>query len=222
MIGLYALPIAQTPPDAPSLIGKMQAVYASCRSYRDQGQLVLTKVENGRVVSIHRAVRIVFERPDRFRFEHTQERRSGGEKDLVAIWSDRGQFYSWWSIMPGVRKHVDFMQAFRWGREVSGRGMYMVDLLHQLTADDWLWKANVSTAQFGPEEKVSGRRCYTVDIPGGRATRLWIDKESFLIRKVYTSFGKDAEYRDVTSTYSPELNVPIEASEFVFKPPARR
>ena len=66
------------------------------------------------------------------------------------------------------------------------------------------------------EEMVDGRACYRISghYPNSSDETLsvWIDKRSFLIRKIVD--------RGLTITYSPQLNIPINAALFDFRPPA--
>jgi len=78
--------------------------------------------------------------------------------------------------------------------------------------DNWV---DVATAE---EESVNGRLCYKLSghypLAPTMPVVLWIDKETFLVRKVFSN--------SATVTYSPQLDVPIEQSTFQFQPPLKR
>ena len=63
---------------------------------------------------------------------------------------------------------------------------------------------------------VDGRACYKISghyLNGPDETlSVWIDKQSFLIRKFVD--------KRQTITYSPQVNIPIDAALFDFQPPA--
>jgi hypothetical protein len=65
------------------------------------------------------------------------------------------------------------------------------------------------------EESVTGRICYKLSghypLSPTTPVTLWVDKETFLIRKVFSN--------SATVTYLPQLNVAIEQSTFQFQRP---
>ena len=190
---------------ADQILSRMGDVYASCSSYRDEG----------RVVSSYDDISFatVFERPFRFRFEYTQS----GPYQRYAIWrTASGAAQSWWTIRPATQNQTMNM-ALATATGVSASSSYNIPRLlmpdevegFSFATDKWV---DVAVPE---EETVNGHLCYKLSghypaMPTMPVT-LWIDKETFLVRKIISN--------GATVTYSPQVNVPIEGTLFQFQPP---
>jgi outer membrane lipoprotein-sorting protein len=191
------------------ILARMADVYANCSTYRDEGKVV------SRFEEISFSTE--FERPFRFRFEYT---RSAPLRDRYVIWrTTSGDARSWWTIRRDLSDQPMNL-AIATATGVSAASSHHIPRLlmpdevdgFSLGLDDWVDVA------VPDEETVNGRACYKLSghYPASPTTALtlWIDKETFLIRKVFAN--------EATVTYSPQLNTPIEQSTFQFQPPLIR
>ena len=191
------------------ILARMAEVYANCTSYRDEGTVVSAFEEI--------SFATVFERPSRFRYEYT---RSGARSDRYVIWRTApGDAQSWWTIRSNS-PNQSMNMAIAAATGVSAATSHHIPRLlmpdevggFSFAVDDWV---DATTAQ---EESVNGRACYKLSghyplVPTALVT-LWVDRETFLVRKVFSN--------GATVTYSPQLNIPIEQSNFQFQPPPVR
>jgi outer membrane lipoprotein-sorting protein len=187
------------------ILARMAAAYVNCTSYRDEGK----------VVSIFEEISFatVFERPSSFRFEY---RRVGTVPDNYVIWrTEPGAARSWWTIRPETRSlSLDLATAGAIGLSASSsHNIPRLLMPGEVTGFSF---ASINWVDTPPEsESVNGRACYKLSghypLSPDSPVSLWIDKETFLIRKVVAN--------SATITYSPQLNVSINRAEFQFQPP---
>jgi len=191
------------------ILARVADVYANCASYRDEGKVVSSFEE----ISFS----TLFERPSRFRFEYT---RIGPPPDRYVIWRTApGDAQSWWTIRTDS-PNQSMNMAIASATGVSAASSHHIPRLlmpeevggFSFAGDKWVDVTNAD------EESVNGRICYKLagHYPLSPTTplTLWVDKETFLIRKVVSN--------GATVTYSPQLNVPIDQSTFQFQPPLAR
>jgi len=191
------------------ILARVADVYANCASYRDEGKVVSSFEE----ISFS----TLFERPSRFRFEYT---RIGPRPDRYVIWRTApGDAQSWWTIRTDS-PNQSMNMAIASATGVSAASSHHIPRLlmpdevggFSFAGDKWVDVTNAD------EESVNGRICYKLagHYPLSPTTplTLWVDKETFLIRKVVSN--------GATVTYSPQLNVAIDQSTFQFQPPLSR
>jgi len=206
-IALFASPaFAQAPPTARDVINKMARVYAQSETYRDEGKVAY---RDGRVWSFT----TVFQRPTLFKFEYTGPFPS---RHFVLWRTAPGDVRMWSTLKPqGQLKPMAMAIASFTG--VSGTSSHTIPVLlmpNEVSgfslSSDWM-------APAPPEEAlVDGHACYKISghyLTGvDQMLSVWVDKETFLIRKVVD------EYQ--TTTYSPQIDIAIDAALFDFKTPA--
>ncbi len=233
--GVWAGPPAQTLPGAPldavSILMKVKKAYQSCRSYRDRGE-VRTRgfVEGGSFASSVRFA-TAFVRPGSFRFEFTATGFGEREERWVMVWDGQQVLAltpaaevrvsptlaealdSAFAITAGASRRVPGMLLPR----VVGSGVLLVSperIEDELEGGRWCYKVR-GQSRATPYERSSGS--VTVRVEEERVT-LWIDRESWLLRKVEEE-AKLSTYRSVTTTtYAPELDVDIPPEELTLPP----
>jgi hypothetical protein len=202
---------AQAPLTARDVIAKMAGVYAQSASYRDEGQA--TNIGSGRVLSFT----TLFDRPkSSFKFEYTSSNSPSPGNHIVLWRTTPGDVRMWSARIPQIElKSMQMAIASVTG--VSGGSGHDVPVLLMREegfagfslSSDWM------DAALPEEEMVDGRACYKISghyLHTDDALSVWIDKQTFLIRKIV-----DKRH---TITYSPQVNIPIDAALFAFQPPA--
>lgn len=201
--------------DAEQILTRMKQVYSEASSYCDAGE-VHTVVETPTgVVDLDFSFRTAFVRPNLFRFEF--ERPSGSGNRYV-VWADSTAIRSWWSRRPGVEEHEKVEFALAGPTGVSyGAAVRIPALL----MPEMLWGARLRSLE-GPavigEESIGGRDCHVIEADSG-GIRVWIDKESHLVRRMWTPVPGDGR-RPLTLSYEPKLDGEIAPETFVFTPPS--
>jgi outer membrane lipoprotein-sorting protein len=235
---LGTVAIAQQPPQDTASLTDTQIVelankaYANCSSYRDSGVVVTTFVSEGRQWTAEIPFTTAFSRPDRLRLEF-KDKSLGDPPPTTIIWSAGGDARTWRDIDPGVKTPADLGEALAAATGVSQGISYRVpsllmpgaawggpplDLHYSVRIGD------MEDAGFGCF-RIRGQRIKTpVTLGEGEKTAvlrensmtIWIDKHTYLVRKVEESNVYDTFSTEATTSYNPEINVeiPSEALEF--------
>lgn len=210
------------------IIEKMRDVYSTCSSYRDEGQVETVFVyDDDRTRNVVKNFETAFVRPDRFFFEYTERDvvEFGGREyvddDRYVIWLYEEGVSTWWTVRPEIRRWASVKEAVSAARGVSSAASTRVAslLIPEVQWEDLL---HVNSANVLNDEKLNGVRCWRIEARSGDRTYLvWIDREQHLLRQVY--WERDSESADfstrTTTTYHPQINVEIPASQFDFEPP---
>jgi hypothetical protein len=211
--GLFMIALAasrgysQSPLSAREVVAKMADVYAHCNTYRDEGKVI---TQTGRTVTFITA----FQRPASFRFEYFTTPRLQTVEQYV-VWRNKpGDAQMWWTIRPHVEtKPMPLAIASVTGVS-SGSGHNIPRLLMPDEVTGFSLAGNWMSEALPVEEIVDGHASYKItghyEIGPGETLSVWIDKQSLLIRKL--------QNKRETVTYSPEINVPVDASLFEFHP----
>src|SRR5688572_4791540 len=95
---------------AREIMDRMVAVYASCNSYVDEGEVSTVFLNRYGRRTVVKPFSTAFARPSDFRFEF-KDRFREGEWNNYIIWKDATSVKTWWSIKPGVESPKDLSFA---------------------------------------------------------------------------------------------------------------
>ena len=204
------------PRSAREILDKMISVYASCSSYADKGESKEVFLENRRETI--RPFSTAFIRPSQFRFEF--EEISGTRDNNYVVWQGGALIKSWWSIRPQVRSFETLDLALAGAAGVSRGSSIQVPSMLFGDLHDTHRIQNLSELTLIGEEKVGEKLTYKIaglDWRGNKVT-LWIDKESFLLLKTFEIVKPvNSQGAEQTTTYKPQLNLPISPDKLAFK-----
>jgi outer membrane lipoprotein-sorting protein len=204
------------PRSAREILDKMVSVYASCSSYADKGESKEVFLNNR-----HETLRpfsTAFVRPSQFRFEF--EEISETRSTNYVVWQDSASIKSWWSIRPEVRFFETLDLALAGAAGVSRGASIQVPSMLFGDLHDTHRIQNLSQLALIGEEKVGGKVTYKItglDWRGNQVT-VWIEKESFLLLKTFEIVKPaNSPGAEQTTTYKPQLNLPIPPDKLAFK-----
>jgi hypothetical protein len=229
---------AQSRPDDAALTPEtillsMARVYRNCRSYRDSGEVKgILRVEDGRAGS-RRPFSTAFVRPDRFRFRFTDS-GLGERTSSYVVWTEGTEVRGWWDAQPGVRAMESLREALGTASGISGGSSTRVPALllpRQVAEGPPL--ATADRIDDGTDRNVACFRIkgrpravpYTVTTGGHVLTvqdetvTLWIERGTYLLRKVEERKDYGSYTQETVTTYEPEINVDIPTEELTFTPP---
>jgi len=209
---------------AEEIIVRMAQTYASARTYRDTGQAETITLIAGIVINRSTAKRpftTAFVRPDRFRFEYRLKRPSRNEWKRYIVHADSTGVRTWWSIRPGVEQEKSLSLAIVGARGVSRGSAHTVPVLLMPEAvRGWSMTELKNPSKF-EDGVIDGREYWRVrgKGPNGDTIILWIDPETYLIRRIQ----KRSEYStiwhfDPTTDYNSKIDVEIHPDELKFDP----
>lgn len=209
-------------PSGPEILNGMVAAYATLATYRDSGEVRLSQDRQGENVVERIVFSTAFVRPELFRFEFEWPAPAVNPKPYV-VWSNGQGARSWWALRPGIREFDSIEFALGGPTGISHRSATRIP---GLLMPNMLWGSGMRHLErpvLLGEEKVGASDCYKLEVmegvDPGRPMTLWLDMETYLVRKVHTSRNLPGGTRYMTALYSPHPNVEIPAQDFDYQPP---
>jgi hypothetical protein len=208
-------------------------VYGGCRSYRDTGNVVTATLTDGGRAGSERPFATAFVRPERFRFQFTDP-GLGERSSRYIVWTNGIEVRSWWDAKPGVRDPGPLQAALSIAAAISGGSSVRVPgLLLPREVGEGAPLIGAERIEDGVDRGVpcfrikgKSRKTPYVLTMGGRtltvqdeSVTLWIDRATFLLRKVEEAKTFDTYRSESTTTYMPEFNVEISAGQLDFNAP---
>ncbi len=206
---------------AKQIIDKIAHAYSSCKSYYDEG-VVTTVFFHDKLGkrTTKRPFTTAFVRPDRFRFEF-KNRRGEEEWDQYIVWRDGGSVHTWWSIQPGIKNRNSLGMALAGATGVSGGSAHKIPKL--LMPDEIKgWNlANLIDPELLDDEDVNAISCSKIQGKhlSGDVNTLWVEKRSYLVRKIATQRSFPDFRTETTTTYNPRFDIDIRPDQLEFNPP---
>jgi hypothetical protein len=197
----------QAPLTARAVINTMASQYAVSFTYSDEGQATYA----GRIWSF----KTLFDRPtSKFKFEFTISGRNVHD----VLWRTAPGDVRIWSTVTGQVELKPMNMAAPWSVIAGGSGWVIRLLMPEEGGGFSLSSNNWVDSALPEEEMVDGHACYKISghypQPPDDTLSVWIDKETFLLRKFVDTRGHTITYN------SPQVNVAIDAASFDFQPPA--
>ena len=204
---------------AKQILDRMAKTCAECKTYRDSGVVTTVFIEASGNQTVEKPFNTSFVRPDRFRFEY-HKKTSVGQKERYIVWRKGKEVQTWWDIKPGVQKEESLDLAIAGATGVSGGSAHTIPALllpHEVSGRPLTDLTESKRIDDGNLEKVG---CFRIqanyaDVP----ETLWIDKRSFLVRRIDAQ-EKFANFRtEETTTYEPVVDGEIPDKALEFNPP---
>lgn len=217
-------PVDEQTFDARDVLRKSAIVYRTSKSYSDTGTVQTEYTNISRTWIGETRFKTAYVAPDRFRFEATMQEMPRVEYTFVA-WRDGHDVQATFSIDPDFNQKITSLAdaldaAAGISRDTSGMipgllvdgmklGGDIVRLADPVRLDDTL---------------IDGIDCFQVQgkrWPHDGPTTVWIDKESFLILKIYE---EDLIRNGTTKTtwrYQPARNAAVDEADLQFNGPAQ-
>jgi len=236
---------------AAEIVQRMTSKYANLTGYQDSGTVELSKDDSfveglsweqvltsdkfqpRRVVSFS----LSFVRPDKLRFEWNNLDKAANRKSVV--WWNHKRIYSWlpssvenddmfiWYAQPSIARAID---------EAGQSSSSVLMIIHNLLTrgNEYFSFTKMTQPKIIREETVDGNSCYVIvgnisDDPWA----LWIDKNSFLLRKYRMQIATGSFDESVRTGVMPvtigeirhhniEINARISNSVFDFRPTLKK
>ena len=215
--------------------GPMAAVaerYAALKSYSDKGTVTTDyQWPDTPLTTEHHRFETAFRAPRNFYFRFDGDPETSG--DVFVIWCDGGDFQSWWKST-GVHDVYDGgrgAMAFLTGGSPTKESANLVAPHFFPQAVLYGPTSRLIGLQEAGEEEIGGKACRKLLASGrqtgvttseSRPTKLWIDRESGLVRQLVTEAeaGSAAGLVDRTAfTLVPVADPEIGDERFTFTPP---
>lgn len=226
--------LARSDDSGEALLARARSAYSSMRSYADQG-VVRTEYRGaaGPALVEHHTFTTVYRAPRLFLLDFRRDPKLPPERYVV--WGDDEAFHTWWSE---TRVQQDFPKgrgatAFALSALPTHDVVTIIPPLLFANAGLQGAVANLTGVRDAGEETVDGTRCEklvgdldlayrTGNVTGGRKVTVWIDKGSFLVRRVFEDTAEGSGtgvVSTVTFTLSGAANPALDSSRFHFVRP---
>jgi outer membrane lipoprotein-sorting protein len=238
-----AVVFAQQPPtsrgtdslNAEQIVELAAQVYAQCDSYRDSGVAATTYTSDDRQWTAEKPFTTVFVRPSRIRFEY-QDMSAGDPPPSYIIWADGNDVRTWSDVEPGVNRPATVSKAIAAAAGVSQGTSHRIpsmlrpDPSAPKSALELNYARRIEDGDVDDFEcfRIRGQSIRTPKTLGSgdtgivlheNSSTIWIDKRSYLVRRVDESNVYDSFSTDTLTTYSPEINVEIPSELLEFGAP---
>jgi hypothetical protein len=232
--GAVALFAAPKPDEPFAILARMAKTYADCPSYEDSGIVTTVFIEERGNRTDERPFTTAFVRPDRFRFEY-RDNNGGNREYRYIIWSDTKATPSWWEIIglsgmdvrtwwdvkPGIEKPQSLDFALGSAVGVSGNSSKTIPalLMPDRVSAGGLTQ-HLAEATRGEDGTLGTVEWFRIDGKyGDSPITLWIEKKSYLLRRI-DGQRKFANFRtEETTTYDPTIGELVTDELLAFNPP---
>ncbi|HKE01649.1 MAG TPA: hypothetical protein VKE69_11610 [Planctomycetota bacterium] len=218
----------QSRPDAKTLLERVESVYATCRTYRDRGTVTTKTVAappdwlrwlhpHDHRFSRQDDFTTAFVRPDRFRFETTYAALFAKKDAHRIVWSDAKRVCVGWDGDPAPHEVESLAAAFAaTSAAATGVVLEVPALLLPESSRPRIGRLqNLESLTYADS---GGPECFRVRGTDGKETvTLWIDKKSFLLRRIDTTRAMGNSLSERTTTYEPVVDSELPAEDLAFR-----
>jgi outer membrane lipoprotein-sorting protein len=223
--GVFSTRVAQQFSSAgKAIIQRTLEVYLQCSSYRDSGKATTVFYPEGRQpFTEDKPFRTAFLRPGQFRFEFESTLLAGKR---YIIWRYGDTVQTWWNAAdPPLRTPQSFIAAIGGAMGVSGQSAYRVPSLLLASDISGSWAERLRAMTPIEDGTIDGKSFYRFQSPPRQTPdatsveTVWIDKETFLIRRAFLEGQMEDSRIEVTTDYDAAINVPIPPEQLTFAHP---
>lgn len=218
-IGVTSLGVADEPATATltaeDVLARMARVYAECRTYRDTGLVSTLFIDPKKPWTDERPFTTAFVRPDAFRYEFLWGKP--GRPQRYIVWRRGDDVRSWWDLKPGIERQESLSLGLAGATGVSGGSAHTIPAL--LLPDEVGGRliTEIVDAERIEDETIGEAACIRIRGRfGDSPTTLWIDSETFLLRKILEVTIFDTFGTETTTTYTPVIDDEIPDGHLAF------
>ena len=217
---------------AEKIIHKMAETYAKCKSYQDTGIVKTVFIHsNGKKRIVEKPFTTAFVRPDQFRFEYKEKVDSYiKEKPCYIVWRKGSEVLTWFYIRSNlIEKKKSLSSGIAGATGVSSGSAHTIPVLltsevggSKLTDLKEMKLLDDGTLDKVKCFRIQGKFSFSHDTGKiiQKPTVIWIDKNTFLVRRIdeetiFSNFKTRS-----TTTYYPYVNSSIPGKLLKFNPPS--
>ena len=200
------------------ILDRMAKAYAQCKSYRDSGVIKSVFLDNtvSPEFTVEYSFDTAFVRPDRFRFEIKDQ-----DDDKLLISADGEDVQTSWDIEPGNQKPESLELAMAQAIGFTGGDVGRIPaMLMPKKLDGWLDLDLIDPRQI-EDGSLQNVECFRLEYNfRDEQVTLWIDKQSYLVRRIDERIRANDVRIERTTTYDPTIDGKITDQMLEFDPPA--
>lgn len=209
-------------PEAKAILERVREVYASARTYRDQGAIRNERVEDGEteLVSIGR-FRVALERPDRLLWQWREVSRSRHQTREHVDLLQEGDALHFESRVWGELRPKDRPEALALIRAWDERDLLQLLFPREMGGRPLLERCG--EPRLAGLERVGTHVCYRLEgrweLDGELLAEnvLWIDRETHLLRRRFTRTFVSDWTSESTYVFAPDVEVVLAQGDLVLR-----
>lgn len=209
---------------AKQILDRMAETYAGCKSYRDSGIVKTVFVKASGDDTVEKPFTTAFIRPDIFRFEYKLVTNLLRKKQRYIVWCKGKEVQTWWSIKPGIEKQPSLGIAIAGATGVSGGSAHTVPALLLPEEIGGRRLTDMKDAKRVDDTKLDEVACFRIQgrYNSGTPITLWLEKKTFLVRRIDLQRKLSGLRVEITTTYDPIIDGEIPDEVLEFNPPKEK
>jgi len=216
------------PLTAAQILTSMADTYKSCKSYSDSGIVKITYKKADGNKTEENPFTTAFIRPDRFRFEFRDQFEFKAlnvqvisRENHYIVWRQGKEVQAWWDIDRSPNKKPESLGVAIGGATgVSHGSAHIIPALLLPEEVHGRRLTDVTDAIHAEDARLGMYECFC--IKGKLANfpiTIWVEKGTFLIRRIDTQKTFENVSTDETTTYDPVINGEVTDKMLEFNPP---
>jgi len=160
-----------------------------------------------------------FVHPDRFRFEYNERRRGNIEYRYIVCRKEL-DVQTWWDVTPGIKTQPTLAFALGAATGVSSGSAHTIPALLMPDEIGGRRLTDITEPKLIEDAMLEKMSCFRIQGQWGSALRtLWVDKKTFLVRKIVSQREGKSISTQTTTTYTPVINGEVTEQMLEFDPP---
>ena len=199
------------------IIERMAKTYSTCKSYRDSGVVKTIFIQLWGKRTAEKPFTTAFVRPDRFRYEYRDNSHTNPNSYIV--WRKAQEVQTWWFINSVVEKQESLDMALAGATGVSGGSAHTIPALLLPNEIGGRRITDITEMKRVDDVKLEKTDCFRIEGKfAGNPTTLWIDKVTFLIRRIDERKQFKSFRVNETTIYDPAINCEVTDKMLEFNP----
>jgi len=208
--------------DATHILERMAKTYAECNTYRDSGMVTTVFISGDDRRTIKKPFKTAFVRPTKFRFEY-RENKLDGEDYVYIVYRDEHGTKTWWDVSEKEESEVSLDMALGGATGVSSGSAHTIPIL--LLPDEVSGRrlTSLSKARRVEDRECMSSACYRIEGKyAGNPAVVWVDKQTFLVRRIDSRSEFDNFRTERTTLYDPVIDLEVDNELLEFNSPESR
>lgn len=208
--------------DATYILERVAKTYAECYTYRDSGTVRTVFISGNDKRTVEKPFHTAFVRPSSFRFEY-RERKGAYEDYVYIVYRNEHETKTWWDVSGKEEVPESLNMALAGATGVSGGSAHTIPALLLPNEVTGRRLTDITTARRVENGECMGASCYRLEGKyAGDTTMVWVDIQTFLIRRIDARSDFDDFYTEQTTTYDPVIDSELDSDILEFKAPESR
>jgi hypothetical protein len=185
------------------ILNRMAATYSQCDTYVDTGTaFTVFKSADGTWIKV-KPFATAMVRPDQFRFEYSEE----GEPDSrLVVWRNGNEVRTWWALTKKAEQAESLGLALAGATGVSSGSAHTIPALLMPYEVGGRQLTDLQQVARGEDEALGAHKCFTIEgLYAGRGIKIWIDQDSYLVRRIDGTAEFNGFSTATTTLYRPVI-----------------